>query len=59
MCVVYLLRESVFRNKGGRGGGKRRGEITAGGVGGLNCVCRELLRRDGEMGEGQREEERG
>lgn len=45
--------------EGGREGGKQgsRKEITAGGVGGLNCVCRVLRRWDGEMGEGQREEE--
>lgn len=58
---MYLLREALISEarEGERGGGKKRGEITAGGVGGFNCVCRVLLRWDGEMGEGQREEEHG
>lgn len=49
---AFAQRSSDFRNKGERGGGKRRGEITARGIGGWSCVCKELLRWDGEIGEG-------
>lgn len=36
VCGMYLLREALISRARERGGGKRSGEITAGGVGGLN-----------------------